>query len=75
MFTTSTKVETFNNRNGSINVQYTHRVDISSKHYTTETETYAIINEKCGRDSVDLDRQQLRDLFDILLMMKDKGQI
>ena len=75
MFTTSTKVETFNNRHGVVNVQYEHRVDISSKNYTTETERYAVIRETDGYDSIELDRQQMRDLFDILLTMKDKGQI
>ena len=76
MFTTCKKLETFNNIQGSINVRYTHSVDISSKNHTTEAESFTIVNQSTDlNECITLDRKQMRDLFDILLTMKDKGQI
>ena len=74
MFTTSEKREIFNNRSGQMCIQYEHVTQVSSKKFTTETERYHIIDES-NDIRMDLDRKQMRDVCDLLLMMRDKGQL
>ena len=74
MFTTSERREIFNNRAGQMCIQFEHVIQVSSKNLTSETERYHIIDES-DNTHMGFDRKQMRDVCDLLLMMRDKGQL